>query len=426
MLNNPRSHGLWESTAPEAPRTEPLAGDTPADVVVVGAGYTGLSSALHLAERGLRVTVLEGAEIGFGGSGRNAGLVNAGMWVMPEDMPGILGPVYGERLLDLLGNAPRLVFDIIERHGIDCELEMAGTLHCGVGRKGFEELTERARQWQARGAPVELLSVEETARRVGTMAYSGSLLDRRAGTIQPLAYARGLARAAMAAGAGIFTGSRVDGVERQRGGWRVTTAKGSVVADWIVVATNDYTTAPWPEIRAELILLPYFNIATKPLGDKLRRAILPDRQGAWDTKEVLSSFRLDKSGRLIFGSVGALRGTGLPIHRSWTRRTLKRLFPHIGDFEFEAEWYGWIGMTADALPKFHRLAPKVVSISGYNGRGIAPGTVFGRILAEHIAGLLSEEDLPLPVTDPNSQSFRFAREALYEVGAQVAHLSARL
>ena len=430
MLNDLRSHGLWERTSPPAPATTALAGEVAADVAVVGGGFTGLSAALHLAEGGARVAVLEGAEIGYGGSGRNVGLVNAGLWTMPDDLPGVLGQVHGERLLELLGAAPRLVFDLIERHAIPCEPERAGTLHCGVGEKGAAELRERARQWRRRGADVALLDAAETAAKVGSPCYSSALLDRRAGTIQPLAYVRGLAGAAIAAGAAVFTASPVRACRREGARWRVETPAGAVTADWVVVATNAYTSsaadAPWREIREEIVHLPYFNIATVPLSANVARSILPERQGCWDTKDVLSSFRFDRAGRLVIGSVGALRGSGLAIHRSWARRSLKRLFPQIGEVAFEAEWYGKIGMTADSLPRFHRLAERVVSFSGYNGRGIAPGTVFGRTLAEHILGRLAEDVLPLPVTEPRAQGLRGLREAYYEVGSQIAHLSSRV
>jgi len=152
--------------------------------------------------------------------------------------------------------------------------------------------------------------------------------------------------------------------------------------------------------------------------------ILPGRQGCWDTATVLSSFRLDAAGRLIFGSVGALRGTGLPIHRAWARRALRRLYPAIGDVGFESEWYGRIGMTADALPRLHRFAANVIGVSGYNGRGIAPGTVFGRVLSEHVLGRLPEAGMPLPVTPLEAASWRHLRAAWYEIGAQAAHLVA--
>jgi glycine/D-amino acid oxidase-like deaminating enzyme len=423
MLDNPRSHGLWERTAPPAPDTTVLAGARQADVVVIGGGYTGISAALHLAEGGAKVVVLEGTQVGFGGAGRNVGLVNAGMWVMPDTLTDVLGADYGERLLDFLGNAPRQVFDLVARHGIECEAEPVGTLHCAVGEKGLREIEDRAAQWQRRGAAVHLLDAAETARKVGTTAYAGALLDLRAGTIQPLAYIRGLARAALAAGADIFTGSPVVAAEESQGRWQVRTAAGSVSADWVVVATDAYSVGPWAVIRAEQVHLPYFNFATEPLTDNIRASILPERQGAWDTKEVLSSFRFDHAGRLVVGSVGALKGTGAPVHRAWAKRTLQRLFPMIGDVRFEAEWFGLIGMTGDNLPRFHKLGRNVVSFCGYNGRGIAPGTVFGRALAALILGRLDEKDLPLPVTAPAKPAFRAAKEIFYEVGAQLAHLT---
>lgn len=438
MKNDPHSHGLWERSAPPPPATAPLKGDIAVDVAVVGAGFTGLSAALHLAEGGAAVAVLEGVEIGYGGSGRNVGLVNAGMWVMPEELPAVLGATHGERLLDLLGDAPRAVFELVERHGIACEAERRGTLHCAVGRRGVEELRERARQWQARGAPVHLLGAEETARKVGTTAYAGGLLDERAGTIQPLAYARGLAAAAIAAGAAIHTASPVVAVEDEGSAWRLRTPGGTVRAAWVVVATNAYTMgaytmgagtmgagsgAVWPEVRRELVHLPYFNLATRPLPDELRRSILPERQGAWDTREVLSSFRFDRQGRLVFGSVGALRGTGHAIHRNWGRRALAKLFPQLRGIDFETEWYGQIGMTDDHLPRFHRLGRQVVAFSGYNGRGIAPGTVFGRCLARLLLGSLDESELPLPISEPVPARHRAAREAWYEAGAQLVHLA---
>lgn len=422
MRNNSASHGLWALTAPSAPDTVPLASDTAADVIVIGAGYTGLSSALHLAEGGARVAVLEASEIGFGGSGRNVGLVNAGMWVMPDTLPDTLGAPFGERLIEQLGRGPQKVFDLIQKHGIECEVERAGTLHCAVGRKGLQEIEARAEQWQKRGAPVVVLNAEETRRKVGGGEYSGALLDKRAGTIQPLAYVHGLARAALAAGARIFTQS--EAVTAQHNGlrWRISTESGSVDAEWVIVATDAYGKGLWSQLRQEQIHLPYFNFATGSLPDGLMKSILPERQGAWDTREVLSSFRLDRSGRLVFGSVGALEGIGASVHRAWAQRSLRKLFPGLQDVEFETGWFGMIGMTSNNLPRFHELDRNVVAFSGYNGRGIAPGTVFGSVLASYVLGQIAENDLPLPVTAVERQRFRAAREAFYIAGSQLVHL----
>ena len=415
------SHGLWEKSAPAGPDTCGLSGDIRVDVLVIGAGYTGLSAALHLAERGLSVAVLEAAEVGFGGSGRNVGLVNAGLWVMPEALIRTLGTTYGPRLLERLGEAPDRVFDLIARYGIACEPVRAGTLHCAVGRGGFAQLEERARQWSALRAPVELLGPAETAQRTGSKIFSGALFDARAGTVQPLAYARGLARAAMSNGALLFTSSAVLSAERDEDTWVVQTSSGSARADWVVIATDAYAEGPWRVAREEQVHLPYFNFATAPLDEPLRKSILPGGEGAWDTRKVLSSFRLDAAGRLIFGSVGSLRAGGADVHQQWAKRALGKMFPQLGGAEFEHGWYGHIGMTADNLPRFHMYAPGAMGFSGYNGRGIAPGTVFGAILADLICGNTKLSELPLPVTEPKVARFRGLRESLYVGGSKALH-----
>jgi glycine/D-amino acid oxidase-like deaminating enzyme len=422
MQNDPLSHGLWEITAPPAPPTSPLKGEVRTDVAVIGCGYTGLSTALHLAEAGARVVALEAVEIGFGGAGRNVGLVNAGMWLAPDDIVARLGSDYGERLLSLLGGGPAEVYALVDKHGLDCELVRNGTLHCAIGRSGLAKIEERERQWGARGAPVKVLSREETARRIGVDIYAGSLIDMRAGTIQPLAYARGLAHAAIAAGAAIHTQSLVRSAERAGKVWRLGAGEGTVAADWVVVATDAYAMgAPWPQGKREQIRVPYFNFATRPLDPELAKSILPGREGCWDTRLVMNSFRFDRAGRLLFGSIGALRLAGLEVHGAWAARALRKTFPQIENVGFEAQWYGMMGMTANALPRFHRLGPNVVTFCGYNGRGIGTGTVFGRILADHILGHLGEKDLPLPVTEPDAPALPAARQAYYEAGAQIAH-----
>lgn len=423
MQNDPRSHGLWEKTAPAAPQTRPLDGAVTTEVAIIGAGYTGLSTALHLAERGISSVVIEAAEIGFGGSGRNVGLVNAGMWVMPEDLIATLGQDYGNRLLDFLGAGPAYVWEMVRRHAIDCEANPVGTLHAGVGKKGVAELTERARQWQKRGAPVDLLDKSEAAAMLGTSFYAGALLDRRAGTIQPLAYARGLARAATALGVAIHTQSPATALTRSANGWLVHTPNGSVSAKQVVLATDAYTRLLPQNIARQQVTLPYFNMATQPLAPDVAKSILPGRQGVWDTKEVLLSYRFDAMNRLVFGSVGALRNSGVAVHRAWAKRALCKLYPQITELRFEQEWFGNIGMTSDNLPRFHQLDDGIYSFCGYNGRGIAPGTVFGRAMAGLLSGDIAAAALPLPLSQPEPAALRGLRSAYYEAGAQLVHLT---
>lgn len=423
MQNDPRSHGLWEKTAPAAPQTRPLDGAVTTEVAIIGAGYTGLSTALHLAERGISSVVIEAAEIGFGGSGRNVGLVNAGMWVMPEDLIATLGQDYGNRLLDFLGAGPAYVWEMVRRHAIDCEANPVGTLHAGVGKKGVAELTERARQWKKRGAPVDLLDKSEAAAMLGTSFYAGALLDRRAGTIQPLAYALGLARAATALGVAIHTQSPATALTRSANGWLVRTPNGSVSAKQVVLATDAYTRLLPQNIARQQVTLPYFNMATQPLAPDVAKSILPGRQGVWDTKEVLLSYRFDAMNRLVFGSVGALRNSGVAVHRAWAKRALRKLYPQITELRFEQEWFGNIGMTSDNLPRFHQLDDGIYSFCGYNGRGIAPGTVFGRAMAGLLSGDIAAAALPLPLSQPEPAALRGLRSAYYEAGAQLVHLT---
>lgn len=424
MSADPRSHGLWGHTATPAPATSVLDTDMAADVLVVGAGFTGTSSALHLAEAGAKVAVLEAESIGFGGSGRNVGLVNTGMWMRPDDVEAGLGPHFGPRLLKLLSEAPGQVFELIAKHRIACDLTRNGNLHCAVGASGMREIRERARQWLARGAPVQLLDAAETARTVGTNAYAGALLDKRTGMLQPLSYVRGLAHAAIRAGAKIFTQSPAIEARDDGSRWTVRTDRGRIHANWVVVATEAYTHSVWPEIRAELVHLPYFNVATKPLGSTFARTILPGQRGVGDTKKVLTSFRVDPQQRLIFGGVGSVSGGGGNIQVAWARRAIRRIFPQLKDIEFEYQWGGSIGLTADNLPRFHAPGRNVLSISGYNGRGIAAGTVFGRLLAHRILGQVNDGDFPLPLTDSCPVPFRSLRESFFDLGSRAAHFVA--
>ncbi|MGF6174067.1 NAD(P)/FAD-dependent oxidoreductase [Ensifer sp. 4252] len=415
---------LWHATAPAAPDTRPLGRDLTTDVAIIGGGFTGLSAALHLAEKGIKATVIEAKMIGFGGSGRNVGLVNAGMWVKPDDLIATLGADAGNRLLGELGDGPAMVYSLVEKHGISCEAVRNGTLHMAVGAEGLKDISDREAQWKKRGAPVEVLSAERAGALSGAQGFSGALLDRRAGTIQPLAYARGLARAALAAGAEIYTDTPLIGAERKGETWVLRAGQNTVRAKQVILATNAYggmfAQAPWQQHTQELTILPYFQFATNPLSEKAASRILPERQGTWDTGLVMTSFRMDQQNRLIFGSIGRLDAMAEGTHRAFAARSVRKLFPYIGDFRFEYWWDGRIGMTTNNLPAMHTLAPNVFSVSGYNGRGIAPGTVFGKALANHVTGQTSA--IPLAETPVTPDTWRTVKSAFYHAGAQAKHL----
>jgi glycine/D-amino acid oxidase-like deaminating enzyme len=390
---------LWDEISSEPEPDDPAPVDPsapPVDVVVVGGGYTGLSTALHAAERGLAVHLLEAERIGHGGSGRNVGLVNAAAWLPPDKVRAALGPVYGPRFLDRFGRGPATVFDLIERHQIRCEAVRNGTIHAAHASSGLADLRSRHAEWQRMGAPVELLGRDETAALVGTRRYLGGLLDRRAGTIDPMGYCRGLARAARAAGARISTGTRATGLSRRNGIWEVATAAGPVRGRQVVLGTNAYTDTLWPGLSRVFVPIHYAQVATVPLGPRAAH-ILPDGQGLWDTAPIMFNFRRDAAGRLLIGTMGRVFGSrngGLTLR--WARRQIARLFPELGEVEIEAAWHGRIAMTADHLPRVLRLDEGLWTPIGYNGRGIGTGTVFGMAMAELLTGA-DPASLPVPV-----------------------------
>ena len=422
MLSDRGHDNLWARTALEDDPFVPLASDISADVAIIGAGFTGLSTALHLAERGLKPVVVEAHGIGHGGSGRNVGLVNAGMWVKPNDLIETQGKEWGQRLISTLGDGPKLVFDLVDRFDIACEAERKGTLHLAVGDKGLADLRDREAQWRALGAPVKLLDADTTARLTGTDAFRGALHDARAGTIQPLGYARGLARAAASSGALIFTHSPATNVGKADKGWQVETPGGTVHAPWLVLATNAYTDPAQPGLLAapqqELTILPFFQFATRPLPAELADRILPERHGCWDTRLIMTSFRRDRENRLIFGSVGSLESWSLAAQQAFARRSLRRLFPFLGEVEFEAKWHGQIGMNESHLPRFHVFCEQAIGVCGFNGRGIAPGTVFGKQMAAFICG---EDEMTLPATPVERARLPTLRTLSYRLGSAVAH-----
>ena len=392
---------LWDVTAEETAGGAPLDTGQTVDVAIVGGGYTGLSTALHCAEKGLSAQVIEAETIGFGGSGRNAGLVNAAAWLPPAKVRSALGPTYGDRFVRRFSDAPRFVFDLIEKHQIRCEATKTGTIHAARGRTGLRDLEARHAEWQRLGEPVELLDADQVAKLAGTSAFQGGLLDHRAGTINPMGYCRGLARAALGAGAKIATGVRVTKLTPDGEGWIVATSAGDLRARHVVLGTNAYTDALWPGLKTVFTTIHYMQIATEPLGEAAAH-ILPGRQGLWDNAQIMCSLRRDAGGRLILGTMGRVLGsTDSGITRRWAEKTLARLFPELGEMAFEEAWHGQIAMTPGHLPQVHRLAPGLWTAIAYNGRGIATGTVFGHA----IAGLLTGADpaeLPLPVTDPAS------------------------
>lgn len=406
-----QSVSLWDASAEEPEVSSPMDGDVITDLAIVGGGFTGLSTALHAAERGIQCQVLEARRVGYGGSGRNVGLVNAGLWLPPQDVRAQLGEARGAALIKTLGEGPAYVFSLIDRHRIRCEALRKGTIHAAHSPKGYENLARRAEEWHRLGAPVDLMSRAEAAAKIGSPAFHGGLLDHRAGVINPMGYVRGLARAAREAGANIATGTPATSLRRDHDNWIVGTGQGTVKAKRVVLGTNAYTDDLWPGLKHTFTKIDFFQVATEPLGDRAH-GILGEGQGLWDTAPIMSSLRRDAYGRIIIGSMGAVIGGEHGLSRRWAARTLHRLFPDLGAVEFETSWHGAIALMPDHVPRIHRLADGLYTPIGYNGRGIAPGTIFGKAMADFLAGG-EERDLPLPITDPKTLASAKVMPRLY-------------
>lgn len=412
---------LWQNSATEHFSAPALDQDVTVDLVVIGGGFTGCSAALEAARQGASVCLLEADDIGDGGSGRNVGLVNAGLWLPPDTVIDQMGERAGRHLVDVLGEAPGRVFSLIEREKIDCEATRQGTLHLAHAPSGVENLKDRYEQGRRFGAPLELLDEAETHRRTGSAAFKGALYDPRAGTIQPLAYCRGLARAATRAGAGIHTQSKVTQIDFNAGAWTVKVNGKSVRAKALLLATNAYHSGIPTPFKPTFSTVSYSQFATQPLPEAARRDILRNREGCWDTALIMSSFRMDQANRLIVGGVGNIEGFGSRVHRNWARSKLSRVFPALADIPFEHAWRGNIAMTGDHIPKIVEFGPSAFACFGYSGRGIGPGTVFGTATAN---ALLNSSHDGLPVVPIVSHSDRFTalKTCYYEVGATLTHM----
>jgi glycine/D-amino acid oxidase-like deaminating enzyme len=401
----PLGPSLWAATAVTPPATAPLDGDAQADVVIVGAGYCGLSTALHLAERGVRVVVLEAREIGFGGSGRNGGQVIPGFKHDPSEMIAMFGAEQGQRLVDFAGSTADAVFGLIDKHGMDVPHVRRGWIQGSHTPAALTLAERRAREWGAQGVATRLLDRAETARLLGTGKYLGGWIDPRGGGVQPLSYARELARAAIAAGVIIHTASPVTQLQRADGKWQATTKQGAkVVAERVLLATNGYTDGLWPQLRKSIINANSFQVATEPLSESVRRSILPEGHVSSDARNLLLYYRIDHTGRLIMGGRGSFREPDPSRPGDWSHleNVIGKLFPQAAGVPIAYRWCGHVAITRDYLPHLHEPAPGLLIDIGCQGRGVGLQTRMGQALAEYI---VTGDKATLPVSPSTIKPF---------------------
>ncbi|TDR90216.1 NAD(P)/FAD-dependent oxidoreductase [Enterovirga rhinocerotis] len=388
---------LYRETAGPAAPTPPLAQDRRCDVAIVGGGFTGLSAALHLRLRGVDAVVLETHEPGWGASGRNGGQVNPGLKAEPDEIERTFGPELGRRMIALSGGAPDLVFRLIRDHAIACAAQQTGTLRAAFAPRDAGTIQRTADAWAARSLPTDYLDRDAMARATGTDRYLNGVIDRRGGTLNPLAYARGLAEAAIREGAAIHGRTHVSSMSRRDGRWLLTTPGGSVSADWVVLATNGYTDDLWPGLRKTVV--PVFSgiVASEPLDEDLRSAILPGRPAVYEIGSITTYYRVDDGGRLLMGGRSVLHSAEGPEAFGSLSTYARKLWPGLSRHAWTHGWNGRIAITRDHYPHFHEPAPQVIAALGYNGRGVAMATAMGSEIARRITGTPGAE-LAMPVT----------------------------
>ena len=414
------SRNHWRNAAVEQVAFPPLTDNITVDLVVIGGGFTGLNAARAAAREGLCVCLIEANTIGHGGSGRNVGLVNAGLWLPPDQIKQTLGDVRGERLINDLGMGPDRVFDLIKTYEIQCDARRNGTLHLAHSSQAISDLRAREQQWQSRDAPVRLLDELTTAQHVGSGRYHGALFDARAGVIQPLDYARGLARAAADKGVQIYQKTAAVHIKRDDI-WQVTTRDGHIRAAKLLIATNAYNNLTSATQVYKTSIVSYFQCVSQELSKRDFDAILPNHHGCWDTALIMSSFRKTRDNRLVFGAMGETSDTvGRHIHDGWAQRAIHRIFPNV-KIELSQSWSGRIAMTKNKIPEIVRLDNDGYAIFGYSGRGIAPGTVLGEQFGKYTV-TEDESDLCLKITDNYRETFTNLKSRYFESGARVFHI----
>jgi gamma-glutamylputrescine oxidase len=383
----------WAALPDAAPRA-PLAGHARCDVGVVGGGIAGISAALHLAQRGYRVTVLEAERVGWGASGRSGAQAIFGIAAGQDKLIRMIGDANARRIWDMSVEALALMRELIQTHAIDCDY-VPGQLHVAIKPRQWDELSQWHDELHQRYqyTSVSLKDKTQTRALVATERYIGGLHDSNSGHLQPLAYVRGLAAAAERAGCAIHENTRVLQHLRRDGKPVLVTSQGEVTCNHVVYAGNAWLGATAPTLARRIMPVGTYIVATEPLGEAAARELLPQNTAVTDINWVLDYFRCSADHRLLFG--GRVSYSGLdPFNTAQaTRARMLKVFPQLANARIEHAWGGYVDITLNRAPDFGRLEPDVYYLQGFSGHGIALTGLAGRLVAEAIASSAERFDV---------------------------------
>ena len=409
MINSFNNQIPWYRTSKEtSPESSKLVSDITADIAIIGAGVMGLSTALSLAEAGCRVIVLEAEDVGAGASGRNGGLIIPIMRTTPETVLKFLGST-GEPLIKTVIRSADSVFDLVDRYGISCDPVRNGFLQPVHTRSMVSDVEKMTDSWSHWGATCKYISADETASYLGTDTYHGALFEPGGGYLNPVAYTRGLARAALSRGAAIYTRSSVTEAKRRNNRWQLTAGTGSVLSRVVVQCTNVQEPGlpfhPGASAVNSLIPIVLHGLATKPMPEALRNRILPKKSVATDTRSYVLSLGYDSEHRLITSGAAPLGDgrLGMKQMARFVARRLQRVYPALTNIEFEYIWKGTAALNRHWLPGMYEAEPDWFALTTCNGRGMALSTVTGQMFGKAlVSGNIDNFVLPRATTNPLS------------------------
>lgn len=402
----------WYHTTKELPPSVgTLSGHITADVAVIGGGVMGLATALSIAESGASVILLEATEIGDGASGRNGGLIVPIMRPHPSSIIKKLGES-GERLVKTVIRSADHVFELIDRFRINCDAVRNGFLQPVHAKSLLSAVEGTANAWAKNGASCRFIGAEETAKHLGTDTYHGALFEPGGGYLNPVAYTRGLARAAISRGTAIYVKSPVSAAKRRIDNkWQLTAGKGSVLSRAVVQCTSIQIPGlpfhPGAPAANSLIPIVLHGLATRPLPEALRNRILPNKCVATDTRRYVLSVGYDSEHRLVTSGAAPLGDGALGMKQMarFVAGRLERVFPDLADIQFEYIWKGTAALNRQWLPSLYEPAPDWYALTTCNGRGMALSTVAGQMFGRTLAGG-NIESFILPRSTPDPVSLR--------------------